>query len=139
MVEGSPNINSNAGSFYLLSGNSGGAQWSSLGRGTILAGGAIAKIITAPAPDLAVITTTSDIAGDMNTIRRNGIPGVNGAADLGGGDFLAYPIYIGRRAGTSLPFNGHLYGLILRFGPTLTDAQIATAEKWMAAKTGVTL
>jgi hypothetical protein len=54
---------------------------------------------------------------------------------VGGGNFGNYPLYIGRRAGTSLPFNGHLYSLIIR-GAASTDAQIASAESYVNSKTG---
>jgi len=54
----------------------------------------------------------------------------------GTGNYLTHAIFIGRRAGASLPFNGRIYGLLLRFGPNLNDAQITAAETWMNQKTG---
>lgn len=50
--------------------------------------------------------------------------------------FLAYPLYIGRRGGTSLPFNGHLYSLIVRFGSNLPIETIEQTEAWINGKTG---
>jgi len=57
----------------------------------------------------------------------------------GTGNFLAYPLYIGARAGTSLFFNGRIYSLITRFGANLDTAVIEQTEGYVAGKTGVTL
>lgn len=115
-------------------------RYSSLSRGAVPASTTLrADITSGPAPDTAVITATHDIAGDLSTIRRNGVAGTNATGDKGTGNFLAYPLYIGRRGGTTFPFNGQLYGLITRFGPNLTADQISQTERWMAQRTGVTL
>lgn len=92
-----------------------------------------------PAPITNVTTGLGDIAGASTILRVNGTQVATGAADQGTGNYLAYPLYIGRRAGTSIPFNGRLYGLAVRFGPNLTPEQISQAEVWMARRTGVTL
>ena len=90
-----------------------------------------------PAPITNVMTGLADISGDTQTLRLNGaVAGIN-TADKGSGNFLAYPLYIGRRGGTTLPFNGRLYGLAVRFGANLSAAQIAQMEAWMAGKTGI--
>jgi hypothetical protein len=57
---------------------------------------------------------------------------------MGSGNFGNYPLYIGRRAGTSLPFNGHIYSLIC-IGRLTTDAETTAIEKELAKRTGVTL
>lgn len=54
------------------------------------------------------------------------------------GNFGNHPIYIGRRGGTSLPFNGHIYGLI-GIGRLTTDSETIALEKAIAKNTGVTL
>ena len=53
------------------------------------------------------------------------------------GNFISDPVYIGNR-GTDLPFNGNIYGLILR-GAATTNADLAIAERFLAKRTGVTL
>lgn len=53
--------------------------------------------------------------------------------------FSTNPIYIGRRAGTSFPLNGRIYGLIVRFGDSLSDQQRAQSESYLAGKTGVVI
>ena len=40
------------------------------------------------------------------------------------------------RGGTTLPFNGQLYGLITRFGPNLASTNINATEYWLNEKTG---
>lgn len=93
-----------------------------------------------------VTTELFDIAGaaiaNEIRLRRNGASDagmVTAAGPAGTGSFGDYPLYIGRRGGSSLPFNGHIYSLIGRFGPNLTTAQIEATERWVAQRTGVTL
>jgi hypothetical protein len=86
-------------------------------------------------PDTAVLTGTHDIAGDLSTIRRNGVAGKDGTADKGTGNFLAYPLYFGARGGTSLFFNGYEDTSIIRFGPNLDADTISKVESYVASKT----
>lgn len=53
------------------------------------------------------------------------------------GDFGSFPLSIGRR-GQSGPFNGRLYGLIVR-GAATDDLHLTHAEKYLAYKSGVSL
>jgi hypothetical protein len=71
----------------------------------------------------------------LSTIRRNAVAGTSGTADKGTGNFLAYPLYIGRRGGSSLPFNGRIYSLLVRFGPNLDATTISNTETWVNGKT----
>jgi len=89
-----------------------------------------------PAPNTAVLSAQADIAADLQKLIVNG-SAVLGSGDLGTGSFgTAQVCYIGRRGGTSFPFNGRIYSLICRFGSNLTADQIAQAEAWMNSKTG---
>lgn len=86
------------------------------------------------APHTSVLTAQADIAADLQSLRVNGGAAVLGSGDLGTGNFgSAQILYIGRRGGTTLPFNGHLYGLIVR--GALTADPVPT-ETWLNAKTG---
>ena len=106
-------------------------------RGSVAAGTAAASALSFPSPVTSVVTGLGDIAADNRTVRVNGAAsGTPNTSDQGTGNYLAYPAYIGRRAGTSNPFNGRLYGLIARFGPNLSDVQIAQTEQWLNQKTG---
>lgn len=139
VVELSAGANISNGSFNLIASGAspGSAGWSFLSRGTASAQAQIGAGYASPITN--VVTGLGDISADRSILRANGAQIAQSTADQGTSDYLAYPLYLGRRAGSALPFNGHLYGLILRFGPTLTDAQIAATEKWIARRTGVTL
>ena len=50
------------------------------------------------------------------------------------GNFGNYPLYFGMRAGTSLPFNGQEYQMII-VGKILTAAQITNTETYVNSKT----
>lgn len=93
-------------------------------------------------PITTVLSICADRAGltaaeEWPVMRQNGVPlspvfTLNGGSS---GNFLAYPLYIGRRGGTTLPFNGRIYGLIVRFGANLDNTQITNTETWMNGKT----
>ena len=95
------------------------------------------------APDTSVITAQYDIAepsilaGEL-AFRRNGVVAAlaNASGNAGTGNFTSKPLYIGRRAGTTFPFNGHLYQLVVRGALT---ADLAPIESFTADKAGVTL
>ena len=138
LVESSVAVNSNAGAFFVTAPDiSGGVQYTTLSRGNAgINANQTASTNLGPAPDTAVLAATHDIAGDLSTIRRNGVLGTNGTGDKGTGNFLAYPLYLGRRGGASNPFNGNVYSMIVRFGANLTADQIAATETWVNGKTG---
>lgn len=85
-------------------------------------------------PVTTVIAALGDIAADGNTLRANGAQVAQATTDQGTGNFGNHPLYIGARAGTSLPFNGHLYSLIVR-GAQSTAQQIIDAETYINSKT----
>lgn len=131
---------SNSGSFYLVSGLDNGAAgsgngYTSTARGTAAPTSAQTAQYLIAAPDTSVISATHDISGDNSTIRRNGVIGSSSGADKGTGNFGNYPLYIGRRGGTTLPFNGRMYGLIVR-GAASNDAQVAHGELYINQNTG---
>ena len=57
------------------------------------------------------------------------------AADQGTGNYGNYPLYIGRRGGTTNPFNGKLYGLVIR-GALSSTGEIQGSESYMNLHTG---
>lgn len=65
------------------------------------------------------------------------MPTLGGGSTLKG-NFGNLPMYIGRRTGTALPFNGHIYSLI-GIGRLTTDAETVALEKLIAKNTGVAL
>lgn len=104
-------------------------------RGTST-GSALANSAAFNPPVTLVQSGLGDISGDSAILRINGAQSASSTADQGTGNYLAYPLYIGRRGGASSPFNGHLYGLIVRFGPNMVADQIVQTETWVNTKTG---
>jgi len=103
-------------------------------RGT---SGASATVTTGyAAPLTTVMSGLGDISGDRATLRLNGTQVAQNTGDQGTGNYLANAVFIGRRAGTSLPFNGNIYQLIIRFGANLDAGTISSAETFINGKTG---
>jgi hypothetical protein len=91
------------------------------------------------APLSLVSTTLFDFAMEASLdevkFRKNGVvdPGtVNPSAPgpAGAGNFGNYPLYIGRRGGTTLPFNGRIYGLIA-LGKLPSASEITSTEAYL--------
>lgn len=84
---------------------------------------------------------SKDVLANETLIRLNGVPTplTNTPLDpsAGSGNFGNWPLFIGR-VGSSYPFNGRLYGLIVR-GAQTDDLHLTNAEKFLAYKSGVTL
>lgn len=87
-------------------------------------------------PTTDVIIGLGDIAGDVATLRVDGIQVATSSLDQGTGNFNAAALYVGRRGGSSLPFNGRIYQLIVRFGPNLTPEKLNLTELFVGTKTG---
>lgn len=83
--------------------------------------------------DGAGATTADELKLRVNAISQSL---TNADPVQGAGNFLAYPLYLGRRGGTTIPFNGNMYSMIIRFGANLTADQIAATETWVNGKTG---
>lgn len=139
IIEHSANLNNNTGAFYLTGAAASSAVHNFVTRGTLPTFGSPASATGLTAPITSVLMGQGDIAGDVSRIRRNGVTVATNNLDLGAGNFSAVPLYIGRRAGTTLPFNGQIYSIIVRYGANLSADTIAAAEAYVAAKTGVTL
>jgi hypothetical protein len=100
---------------------------------------------TFSAPTSNTTTSLFDLAA--GSLAAAIVPRVDGALERdnpqggapGTTNFINAPLYLGARTGTAFKFNGNMYGLIVRFGANLSDAQIASTEAYAAAKTGVTL
>ncbi len=110
-------------------------SWIFGSKGTV---GSLAQF-SKPSPTTDVVSGIGDIAGDKSTLRVNGTQVAQSVSDQGTGNFLAYPIYTGRRGGTGFAFNGLVYSKIVRFGPNLTADQIASTDRWTGQRTGVAI
>jgi hypothetical protein len=96
---------------------------------------AIASSAPFAAPVTTILTGIGKISTDTTILRVNGTQAGSSSADQGTGNYGSGPLYIGRRDGGTLHFNGNLYSLIVR-GAQSTSAQIAATEAWVNAKTG---
>lgn len=92
---------------------------------------------TYAAPVTNIFTGLHDISNDSTTLRLNAIDIETATGEKGSGNFASAAIYIGRRGGSTSPFNGHLYQLIIR-GKTTPTGKLLEAERFVARKTGVT-
>lgn len=89
-------------------------------------------------PTSNVLAAKASIEQDTVTMRVDSLQYGVLTQDQGTRNYGNYPLYIGRRGGTILPFNGHLYSLI-GIGRLTTDSETITLEKAIAKNTGVTL
>ena len=99
-----------------------------------LSGGDAVTSSTFAAPTSNVLTALGDIAADVSQLRVNGSVAATSAVDLGTGNYGNYPLFIGRRGGTSLPFNGRDYGIII-VGKTASATEITNTELWLSDRT----
>lgn len=93
---------------------------------------------TSPAGAGRVISGQGDISAPDNRLRVDGVQQNRSTATQGAGTYGNHILYIGRRAGTSLPFNGRIHRLLI-IGRALTASELQQAERWAAQPTGVTL
>lgn len=121
------------GAFYLVAPHiAGNASYQYNSRG---GAGQAAPVATGfVAPITNVVTGISKIQDSVSEVRVNGAFVASNSATQGTGTYGNYPLYIGHRAGTSLPFNGHLYSLIIR-GAATSDSQIKSVERYVNTKT----
>jgi hypothetical protein len=133
--EFSANTDTNNGSFRMTyPPNPGAAGYGFFSKGTLNANASVSSGFAAPITN--VVTGIGDISGDVATIRVNGVQRATVTTDQGITNYLAYPLYLGRRGGTTLPLNGNFYSLIVRFGANLTTAQISQWENYTNDLTG---
>lgn len=135
VCELSANLNNNTGSFYFSAPPSSGSPKFGVVVKGVTAGNVESGILAAPAS--AVTSIPINLSANSLQLKVNGITTSNGAS-LGGGNFGNYPLYIGRRGGTSIPFNGHLYSLV-GVGRLATESETTAIEKELAKRVGVTL
>lgn len=133
IVELSASTVANNGTFDLFS-STPANTYSFRSRGTAAPSATSPAAYTSPISN--VLTGIGDISGDRVTLRVNGTQVAQSVVDQGTGNYLAYPVYFGRRGGVTLPFNGYVFREIGRFGPNLDAATIANVENWVNQNTG---
>lgn len=132
-TELSANTDVNAGAFYIAApfGTTTSGDYAFKSVGTVFP--APARSSTILAPITSVLSGIGSISGSQSILRINGSQAASVTSSQGTGNYGNYPLYIGARGGSSLYFNGQLYGLVVR-GAVSSDAQIIAAERYMNGK-----
>ena len=138
LCEFSNNSTSTNGTFSFFAPTSPNPQYQFRSKGTSASVYASSPTNAYPAPHSTVLTGFGSPPQNIARLRVNGIQVANTPTGQGSSVYGNYPLYIGRRGGTSLPFNGHLYSLI-GIGRLTTDSETAGIEKELAKRVGVTL
>ena len=126
--------NTSNGSFALLAPAGPGDTFAVYMRGATALTTSVPSGIPSPASRVFTgVMDTSAAVGRQSRSRLNGAHYAYASQDSGGGNFGGYPLYIGRRGGTGLPFNGRLYSLLIR-GVATPDSLIAKAEAYLNQK-----
>lgn len=131
----STNSGGNDGTFRI--GSVAGDQWryASKGDGTLV--NANANGYTPPLT--SVLTGLSDISDPVVTTRVDGVQEASSTTSQGSGNYGNHVLNVGaRNNGGGFQLNGFIYGLIVR-GATSSADEIASAEAYIAGKTGVSL
>ncbi len=131
VAELSASFGLNTSSFVVYAPLTAAANYAFSSRGTSAGASAITTNIYA-SPNTSVLTAIGDISGDISRVRVNGVATTQ-TVDQGTGTYGNYPLYIGRRGGSSVPFNGRIYQLIVR-GAASNAGQIAAGEAWCNSK-----
>jgi len=134
IVELSADINSNNGTFRLLSTDGTTLSYQFANKGTTRRD---ADTSGYAAPITNVVTGIGDISGDVSIIRLNGAQIDSNTADQGSGNYgNNYKLFIGaRNDGASQRLTGRIYSLIVR-GAASSAAEIAATEAYINARTG---
>ena len=123
----------NTNQFQLTAPRTAAANYGFVSMGSTTSNATSSSVFAAPITN--VLTGIGDISGDSAILRVNGTQAAISTSDQGTGNYGNYPLYIGRRGGTTLPFNGQLYNLIVRFGANLDESKITEVEKYLNNKT----
>lgn len=132
-IEMSANSVSNSGALAILAPQGASSTYRFTSGGTTTVTAVLSGYV---APITNVLCGFSDISASVATLRVDGEQIMQATNTQGTGNYLAYPLYIGRRGGISAPFNGRIYSMIMRFGANLAASQITSAESWVNRKTG---
>jgi len=140
ILEHSVNSEVNNGAYYLCASPGGGAAI----IGALSRGSANSTVVSTGASDVPsknVYTITASISTDELAIRNNGSALISSASDQGTGNYGNYTNYIGARAGSSVFFNGIIWGAAIVSTLTTADVDVINdIEAQIADNTpGVTL
>ena len=134
LYELSSNFGANDGTFCMFAPNPAAGNYGFRSRGTLTGAVGITSGVSAPVTNS--LTGLANIAATEMTIRNNGVViEATTSANQGTGNYGNYPLYIGRRGGSSLPFNGQLYSMVI-VGKAVTASELTNTENFVNRKTG---
>lgn len=122
------------GTFLLYSSASGNPNYQWVSNGTSLT---TLTVSTPASPDTAVMTGQSDVSAPLMLLRRNGSQIGQNTTNQGTGNYSNALLYVGRRGGSNLPFNGRITQLLV-LGRRLEEPELSRLERWFGERTGVT-
>ena len=137
LLELSPTISTNAGSWYISAPQApAGELVAFYNRGAV----DISKSVTtgSPAPASLVLTAQGDLAASTTKLRVNGVDMPTDTAPLGGGNYGNYALYGSRRNNTEFPFKGRIYSRTVR-GAASSAGEIRQMEQYIARLMGKAL
>jgi hypothetical protein len=132
IAELSATIATNNGSFLMTAPNSAAANFNFSSKGTTQVDN---TVTTYASPYTAVLAGSGNIAGGTNSLKVNGGTATTVTSSQGTGNYGNYPLYIGRRGGSTLPLNGNIYQIVV-CGKTLSASELASTEAYVNQKTG---
>jgi hypothetical protein len=132
LIELSATSTTNPGTIAVFAPNDLAAKYQFRSAGTAIANAAEGVSTT---PSTNVLTGLGNISGDLATLRLNGAQVAQSTADQGTGNYGNYPLYIGRRGGSSLPFNGQLYSMVI-VGKAVNSVELTVTEAYVNQQTG---
>lgn len=135
VAELSADNNTNNGTLNLYADKAPRWVWSSKGS----ANAGVTSSDSYSSPITSIITGTGDISGDRAIMRINGELAASSSVDQGTGNFGNHPLYLFRRGGSSLPFNGWFYGLAITGRLATVATETVATERFLAAKSAVVI
>jgi hypothetical protein len=134
-LELSANWASNTGSFIIVSGSDAGFSGHNSGsRGSAGVDASQVAGVNLTAPVTSTLMITHDIGGSRTRFARNNIYSPDATGNKGTGNFGNYRLFLFRRGGTTLSFNGRMYGLVI-VGKLLTATDLTNLENFINDKT----
>jgi hypothetical protein len=129
----------NEDSFHLLVNESDSIHYATYSRGdAVVNADQRADIFDGQSLEKVLLSAYHSIADSLSQIRRNGSAASNASGNKGAGNFGVYPLYVGMRAGTSLPFNGNLYRLTI-VGDELDASEFESMDNLISASVNLVL
>jgi hypothetical protein len=137
VAEYSANTSSIAGSWGAFAPlNAGTANIAFRNRGTLGGTSTTATSTSTPAGTKYVVTGRGDISDDTVDLRLNTTDVATVTVDQGDGPYATnIALYVGRRAGSTLPFYGSLYGMVIS-GIRQSDSTVNQLTSWMNSRIG---